>query len=109
MDHGPRTVLAREHAPLAAAQQDREDAVEDLPQINRAWTSARLGWRQQRLEDGPLTVAQVRRGTQYAGEALSDIVCLLALGILLIPLTLPHFPRRDERCCYRFGAFVYSL
>ena len=60
MHRPPRRKLVWQHAPRAAGAAEIEDAVDHLTHVHRSVASTRLGRWNQRLDDRPLFVRQVR-------------------------------------------------
>jgi hypothetical protein len=59
VDRAPRGQVFGQHPPGDAASDDREEAVEDRAEVDRAGPPAGLGVRHQRLDRPPLLVGQV--------------------------------------------------
>lgn len=60
MHRVPERELVRQHSPRAAGAVEVEGAVDHFPHVHRAVTTTRLGGRDQRLNDRPLPIGQVR-------------------------------------------------
>src|SRR5579864_7051116 len=59
-----RRQVLRQRLPLATRREHVENSVQNLPHVHLAPTAAALGWRNCRLDQRPLAVAQVARITQ---------------------------------------------
>ena len=59
-DRAPRRQIMREAAPGTPRVQHRQQAVDNLPQVHRAGTTARLRRWQEGVEDGRLGIGQIR-------------------------------------------------
>src|SRR5262245_43506592 len=53
--------IVRQHVPLATRPVEVQDRVDDLAHVDAACAPAMLGWRNQRFQDRPLFVREVRR------------------------------------------------
>jgi len=58
---GPWPKVMGQHSPRTTAARQIQDSVDDPPKINRAGTSAKLGFRQQWRDQLPLAIRQIRR------------------------------------------------
>ena len=61
VDRGMRRKILRQLPPLAAGAIDVANGVEDLAHVSRAAASTRARWREHRLDDRPLLVADIAR------------------------------------------------
>src|SRR5512142_643391 len=60
IDGGARWVLSRQHAPSTPSSQDVKDGVEHRTHIGLSWASTWLLRRNQRFENGPFFVGEIR-------------------------------------------------
>ncbi len=59
VDRLPRRQIVRQQPPAATGAQEVEDRVDELPRRRLARTASRLGLRDHRLDQRPLTIAQI--------------------------------------------------